>query len=54
MSEDEKKEIEPNFTEWLNKCALVVSNIEVLKHFGTENCALIFLSDFWSKYFKSI
>ena len=39
MSEDEKKEIEPNFTEWLNKCASVVSNIEVLKHFGTENYA---------------
>ena len=39
MSEDEKKEIEPNFTEWLNKCASVVSNIEVLKHFGTENCS---------------
>ena len=38
MSEDEKKEIEPIFTEGLKKCASVVYNMEVLKHFGAENC----------------
>ena len=54
MSEDEKKEIEPNFTEWLNKCASAVSNIEVLKHFGTENMHEFSCPIFWSKCFKSI
>ena len=42
MSEDEEKEIEPIFTKKLWKCASVVCNVEVLKHFGTEN-GLIFL-----------
>ena len=36
MSEDEKKETEIIFTE---KCASVVYNLEVLKHFATENYA---------------
>ena len=41
MSKDEKKEISPIFTEGLSKCAFVVYNIGVLKHFGTEN-SLVF------------
>ena len=36
MSGDEKKEIEPIFTEGLQKCVLVVYNMEVFKHFETE------------------
>ena len=43
ISEDEKKEIEPVFTEGLCKCASVV-----LKH-GTKNCIWTFLSDFFGQ-----
>ena len=35
MSEDEKKGIEPVFTEELQKCALVVYAIGILKHFSS-------------------
>ena len=38
MSKDEKKEIEPTFTEGLQKYGLVVCNMLVLKYFGTKNC----------------
>ena len=38
MSEDEKKEINLMFIEELQKCASVIYNIRVLKHF-VEECA---------------
>ena len=38
LSKDDKMEIEPIYTDGLQKCASVVYNIGVLKHFGTENC----------------
>ena len=51
VSENEKKEIEPIFTERLQKCALVVYNMEVLKHFGRENF-LVWFGQNVSKYLK--
>ena len=35
ISEDEKKELEPIFTEACFQCAFVVYNMEVSEHFGT-------------------
>ena len=35
MSEDEEKLLEPIFTEGLQKCASVVYNMGVLKHFAS-------------------
>ena len=50
LPENEKKEIEPTFTEGLLKCVSVVYNMGVLKHFLSD-----FLVSFcWSKYFKSM
>ena len=40
--EDERKEIEPIFTEKLSKYATILQNMKVLKDVGTKDC-LIFL-----------
>ena len=37
MSKDEKKDIEPIFTEQCFQCALVIYNMGVLKYFVTES-----------------
>ena len=51
-----KKETELIFNEGLWKCASVVYNMEALKHFETENCVWLFLSEVFgqnvSKYLK--
>ena len=45
LPEDEKKEVEPIFIEELKKCASLVYDMEVLKHFVEECAGSIQLGD---------
>ena len=49
LPEDEKNEIEPIFIEELQKCASVVYQMEVLKHF-VEECAGSIQWEVWENF----